>query len=52
MGVRILVTNLQVDFFSPVLNMGETLAISHLSGKIPLCNYESKIRIKGFLIRS
>ena len=32
--------------------MGETLAIFHLSGKIPLCNDESKIHIKGFLITS
>ena len=32
--------------------MGETLAIFHLSGKTPLCNDESKIHIKGFLITS
>ena len=32
--------------------MGETQAIFHLSGKIPLCNDELKIRIKGFLITS
>ena len=44
-GVRILVNDLY-----NVLNVGETQTIFHLSAKIPPCNDESNLRIKGFLI--